>query len=109
MKLHLLPFAALFVAACSSNSSITYTEDNLVPEYTADVTVLAHDDMEGREVGTTGEVKAAKYIAQRMKENGLSPKGDNGTFFQIFTRKKTGNPHGDDETFDSDSLAEGEI
>ncbi|MGB1040370.1 MAG: M20/M25/M40 family metallo-hydrolase [Flavobacteriales bacterium] len=100
MKTILISLTCLFLIGCSTNTPETNTEDNLIKDYTADVTVLADDDMEGREVGTEGEIKAANYIAKRMKENGLSPKGDDGTYFQIFSRKMKAHPH--------DTIGEGE-
>ena len=57
-----------------------------------DVTFLAADDLEGRQTGTEGEKKAAKYIANRFKELGLLKKGTNG-FIQPFTFKPKTNPH----------------
>ena len=33
----------------------------------ADVTFLADDQLEGRQTGTQGEIKAAAYIADRFK------------------------------------------
>lgn len=48
----------------------------------ADVRTLAADDMEGREAGTPGYDKAADYVARRMREIGLQPAGDYGTYFQ---------------------------
>lgn len=48
------------------------------------IAVLAHDSLEGREVGEPGEWKAAQYIADVFKMAGLEPKGDNGSFFQSF-------------------------
>ncbi|MBK8626970.1 MAG: M20/M25/M40 family metallo-hydrolase [Saprospiraceae bacterium] len=61
-----------------------------------DIITLSSDDMEGREIGTEGERKAAEYISGRFKAIGLQPMGDDNTFFQHFTRKMNKNPHGDD-------------
>ncbi|TIX51771.1 M28 family metallopeptidase [Alteraurantiacibacter aquimixticola] len=47
-----------------------------------DVTVLSHDNMEGREAGTRGYARAAGYVAGRMAALGLEPAGDDGTYFQ---------------------------
>lgn len=47
-----------------------------------DIEILSAPDMQGRETGTPGAEKAADYIAQRMKEVGLIPAGEHGTFFQ---------------------------
>lgn len=47
-----------------------------------DVTILAADDMEGREAGTRGHERAAGYVAGRMAAMGLEPAGGNETYFQ---------------------------
>lgn len=57
-----------------------------------DVVYLASDYLEGRETGTEGEALAANYIATRMKEMGLEPKGANG-WFQSFDFRFNTNPH----------------
>ena len=38
--------------------------------------------MQGRLLATAGNVRAADYIANELKRLGLTPMGDNGTFFQ---------------------------
>src|SRR5271167_2129661 len=45
------------------------------------VKVLASDDMEGRETGSEGLRKAAAYIVEQLKNDGLQPAGSNG-FYQ---------------------------
>src|SRR5271166_5717057 len=45
------------------------------------VKVLAADDMEGRETGSEGLRKAAAYIVEQLKTDGLDPAGVNG-FYQ---------------------------
>ena len=57
-----------------------------------DVVYLASNLLEGRETGTEGEQLAADYISSRMKEAGLSPKGENG-WLQPFTFRFSTNPH----------------
>ena len=49
-----------------------------------DIITLASDEMEGREPGTNGEIKARDYIISRMQEIELNPKGTDG-FIQAFT------------------------
>jgi hypothetical protein len=44
--------------------------------------IFADDSMMGRETGTEGHVKSTAYIASELKRLGLTPAGDNGTFFQ---------------------------
>ena len=58
----------------------------------SDVDYLASDSLEGRESGTRGERLAAEYIAKRMKEIGLTGKGEDG-FIQIFDFSPKVNPH----------------
>ncbi len=45
---------------------------------------LASDELEGRNAGYPGCVKAGDYIAAHFKESGLKPCGDLGTYFQNF-------------------------
>lgn len=45
---------------------------------------LASDELQGRRVGDPGEEKAAAYIADQFKKNGLLPKGT-ADYFQPFT------------------------
>ena len=49
-----------------------------------DIFKLAGDEMEGREPGTNGEIKARNYLISRMREIGLNPRGTDG-FIQAFT------------------------
>jgi Zn-dependent M28 family amino/carboxypeptidase len=63
-----------------------------IDQLKADVSYLADDKLEGREVGTKGEQLAAEYIAQRYKKLGLEPKGTDG-YFQTFSRKQQQDPH----------------
>lgn len=48
----------------------------------ADVTFLADDLLEGREPGTAGHEIAARYVAARFTQFGLSPAGEQGSWFQ---------------------------
>ena len=54
----------------------------------ADVNYLADDKLEGRETGTRGYDLAAEYAAKRMREIGLQPAGDDGTYFQAVSLLK---------------------
>jgi hypothetical protein len=40
--------------------------------------------MRGREAGTLDEMTASAWVAERAREAGLQPAGDNGTYFQFF-------------------------
>jgi len=57
-----------------------------------DVAYLAADSLMGRETGTSYEMLAASYLADRFKHLGLAPKGTDG-YIQEFTFKPTLNPH----------------
>jgi len=46
------------------------------------VNYLASDEFKGRKSGTPEYQKAAEYVALKMKEYGLQPGGENGTYFQ---------------------------
>lgn len=46
------------------------------------LTVIASDEMQGRETGTEGQRKAADFIAQKFSEFGLPKKGENDSYFQ---------------------------
>ncbi len=45
-----------------------------------DIHVLSSPEFQGREPGTLGAKRAAEYIAARMKEIGLNPGNDDGTY-----------------------------
>ncbi|MEM6764495.1 MAG: M28 family peptidase [Bacteroidota bacterium] len=62
-----------------------------------DLAFLSSDLMEGRQAGSQGEQLAAVYIQERMKEMGLSPKGDEGGWEQPFDFLFSANPHLKDE------------
>ena len=49
-----------------------------------DLFALAGDTMRGREAGTIDEMTASAWVAERAREAGLQPAGDNGTYFQFF-------------------------
>ena len=46
------------------------------------VNFLASDEFKGRKSGTPEYKRAAEYVASKMKEYGLQPGGENGTWFQ---------------------------
>ena len=56
------------------------------------VTYLASDELQGRDFGTEGELKAALYVAAYFKEIGLEPKGTD-EYFQEFNVTPSNNPH----------------
>jgi hypothetical protein len=70
-------------------------QENRIKE---DVSFLASDALEGRQTGTEGEKKAAKYISERFAELNLLEKGTS-KYLQPFTFKPKTNPH-DEVKFD---------
>jgi len=56
---------------------------------------LASDEMEGRETGTEGQRRAAKYLAQQFAALGLPPIGADSSYFQpiVFSAQRW-NPNG---------------
>lgn len=80
------------LSACSTTQKLPEGEIASKEMLRADVSFLASDALEGRQVGTEGEKKAAIYIAARMEDLGLKTGGTDG-YFQTFSVKKTANPH----------------
>lgn len=92
--------ALVLLAACSAsvdtedNNATTFATSadytygpsvNLIKEHMA---FLASDDLMGRETGSEGYDVAAQYVADQYKALGLTPAGDNGTYFQNITFKR---------------------
>ena len=88
--------AAIALAACTSSapatSSPTASAIVVAPATAFDaakakahVDYLADAARGGRYTGSAGYRDAANYIADRFREIGLEPLGDNGTYFQHFT------------------------
>jgi microsomal dipeptidase-like Zn-dependent dipeptidase len=48
------------------------------------VVYLADDALDGRDTGTAGFEKAAKWVSDKFSTWGLKPAGENGTYFQEF-------------------------
>jgi hypothetical protein len=64
----------------------------LQPVFSADqmmehVQYLASDDLKGRGLGSDELDKASRYIAEQFKTAGLTPGGDDGTYFQNWAEK----------------------
>jgi hypothetical protein len=73
-------------------SALTAWAQSGIDQLKTDVSYLADDKLEGREIGTKGEELAAIYIAERYAALGLSPKGSE-KYFQTFSRKLEQDPH----------------
>lgn len=79
---------AMIVCGCEppsspTNDAATSASDSITGRKIRDhIEVLAADNMQGREAGTSGHRQAAEYVASRFEKIGLEPLGDGGTYFQ---------------------------
>lgn len=84
------PLATAVLAASTVTITATSqrTQDPLTrireADIKADLFALAGDATRGREGGTLDELSASAWLAERAREAGLQPAGDNGTYFQFF-------------------------
>lgn len=69
-------------AACSSVPAPPEGTDADTSEWWAITADLSSDAMEGRDTGSAGYERAAKYVADRFARAGLKPAGENGSWFQ---------------------------
>ncbi|HEY8311726.1 MAG TPA: M28 family peptidase, partial [Gemmatimonadaceae bacterium] len=53
-----------------------------------DLYTMASDSMRGREAGTLDELRASAWVADRAREAGLQPGGDDGTYFQFWPMRR---------------------
>lgn len=68
----------------SKGSSLTEYYAALPGKLKQHINILASDSLEGRRTGTRGEQLASDYISKRFAEAGITPAGDNNTWFQSF-------------------------
>lgn len=75
---------AMLFTACSSEPTTPTLGDTSISaaDLGRRIERLASDEFEGRAPGTPGGQAASQYIADEMALAGLSPAGDNGTYFQ---------------------------
>jgi len=103
------PILLVALAACASGGSsgsgavaADAARDPLAPPALAragdtaalrrDLFAMAGDDMRGREAGTLDELRASVWVAERAREAGLLPAGDDGTYFQWWPMRRL-RPH----------------
>ena len=82
-------FIVFLLISCSSTKKINY--ENITEKYLSvisesslktNLTIIASDEMEGRETGSEGQKKAGRYIIEQYTKAGISyPKGAN-SFYQ---------------------------
>jgi hypothetical protein len=56
----------------------------IVQSLKSHIEYLASDKLEGRRAGTPGESLASEYISKQFQQAGLQPKGDDGSWLQVF-------------------------
>ena len=71
-------------ATPTQSKPTNFSTDISVPDLRAEVGYLASDALEGRMTGTRGSQLAADFIAGALRQAGLQPFGDSGSFFQNF-------------------------
>jgi hypothetical protein len=98
--LFLAATVSLFSLSCTKKAALAIDIDTYHQTMTSDIAFLSADEMEGREIGTPGEIKAGDYIADRFKQIGIAPKGDKNTYFQHFSKKLKSNPHASEAAAD---------
>ena len=96
MKKLLTLLYIFYFASCSNSkdlSSARYAKTINQKDLHEYLSVLAADSFEGREAGTEGQKKAAKYVLSKFEEFGLDPvieKNGKKTYSQEFTMHKKG-------------------
>ena len=101
--------AALAVAAVATDSAGMQDPIDRIrdADLKADLFALAGDAMRGREGGTPDEMTASAWVAERAREAGLLPAGDNGTYFQFFPLERFRVSAGSTVTLDGKTLRMG--
>ncbi len=66
----------LFFTLITLSYAIAQNKEITIQSMYNDIHYLASDKLKGRKTGTSGEKKAAKYIAQQFEKYNLLPKGD---------------------------------
>jgi hypothetical protein len=74
----------MLLAAVGISAAVSAAEYQITPDaIRSHIEILAHDSLEGRQIGEPGETKAAQYLSDVFSQAGLEPRGDSG-FLQPF-------------------------
>jgi hypothetical protein len=73
-------------------------------ELQGDLYELTDDHFRGREAGTLDELKASAWLAEKAREAGLVPAGEDSTFFQFFSLQRNKISPGSSILIDQDSF-----
>lgn len=74
-------------------------------ELEKDLRDLTDDHFRGREAGTLDELKASVWLAEKAREAGLQPAGDDGTYFQFFSLQRNRIAHNSVIRIDNEPFA----
>jgi hypothetical protein len=70
----------IFLAVCALFLIAADAPDEATRRWWAHVKILAADDMEGRDTGSEGYKRAARYVVEQFERAGLKPAGENGYY-----------------------------
>lgn len=109
MKKFSFVFFVLFCAAGSNAQTKTKVSLPAIAairpsELRADLKGLTDDHFRGREAGTLDELKASMWLADKARQTGLTPVGDDGTFFQFFSLQRNRISHQSTIRIDNESF-----
>ena len=85
----LVPISVFLMMLMAGSTTAAGTYEITPDSIHRHISVLAHDSLEGREVGEVGEMKAARYIIGVFESIGLEPRGDDGGWLQAFEFTKS--------------------
>jgi hypothetical protein len=102
MRLLVLPSVTVAALAACASAQQTSTASNgdqtsgaiSSADLRARVGIFAADSMMGRAAGTPWNDKGTDYIARELRRIGLTPAGENGTYFQAVMARRTVQPGG---------------
>lgn len=77
-------FLLILAAPATQAQKLKKADKQIVQHLKSHVHYLADDKLEGRRAGTNGEKLAAAYLENQFRAIGLTPKGDNGSYEQVF-------------------------
>jgi Zn-dependent M28 family amino/carboxypeptidase len=86
-------FSLLCWCSLSASAATTSTSSGPGAQWWADISVLADDNMEGRQTGSAGYLRAADYVVSRFKAEGLKPAGVNGFLQPVMFEQQVVDQH----------------
>jgi hypothetical protein len=93
MKKYIFIFTLLVLSSCKTSQTSQNKGNNALnlsnyinsitsAELQSHLTIVASDDMQGRETGSEGQKKAGKYLIEQYKKNGIAPPKGADNYFQ---------------------------